>query len=86
MARRRREGVAAATDELLPLARDLSEGRVLGELGSWRRLAGLEADLTSPAPGPFQLQLEGAWSEAATRWAELGCHYQAAIARAADRR
>jgi len=77
-----REGVATATEELIPLARDLSEGRLLGELGSWRRLAGLEADVTTPVPGPFRLQLEGAWADAAARWAELGCHYQAAVARA----
>lgn len=79
-----REGVAAATDELMPLARDLSEGRLLGELGSWRRLAGLEADITVPVPGPFRPQLEGAWLDAAKRWAGLGCCYQAAIARAAS--
>jgi len=77
-----REGVATATEELIPLARDLSEGRLLGELGSWRRLAGLEADVATPVPGPFRLQLEGAWADAAARWAELGCHYQAAVARA----
>jgi DNA-binding CsgD family transcriptional regulator/tetratricopeptide (TPR) repeat protein len=76
------EGVAAATDELIPLARDLSEGRLLGELGSWRRLVGLEADTTTPARGPFRPQLEGAWSDAAEQWAELGCRYQAAVARA----
>jgi DNA-binding CsgD family transcriptional regulator/tetratricopeptide (TPR) repeat protein len=78
-----REGVAAVTDELIPLARDLSEGRLLGELGSWRRLAGLETDIATPVPGPFRPQLEGAWSAAAEQWGELGCRYQAAIARAA---
>jgi DNA-binding CsgD family transcriptional regulator/tetratricopeptide (TPR) repeat protein len=77
-----RDGVAAATDRLIPVARDLSEDRLLGELGSWRRLAGLDADLTPRAPGLYGLQVEGAWAEAATRWAELGCHYQAAVARA----
>lgn len=76
------DGVAAATDHLMPVARRLSEGRVLGELGSWRKLAGLDADITAEAPGPFRLQLEGAWPEAAKRWTDLGCQYQASIARA----
>jgi DNA-binding CsgD family transcriptional regulator/tetratricopeptide (TPR) repeat protein len=76
-----RDGVAAATDAVMPLARELSDARVLGELGSWRRLAGLDTYAAPHAPGPYRLQLEGAWSEAAKQWAELGCHFQAAIAR-----
>jgi DNA-binding CsgD family transcriptional regulator/tetratricopeptide (TPR) repeat protein len=76
-----RDGVAAVTDALMPLARHRSDARVLGELGSWRRLAGLEASLTASAPQAFRLQLERDWSQAATVWVELGCHYRAAIAR-----
>ena len=77
-----RDGVAAATDAVFSLARDLGEARLLGELGSWRRLAGLDADICATAPKPYRLQVEGAWSEAAQQWEALGCHYQAAIARA----
>jgi DNA-binding CsgD family transcriptional regulator len=76
------DGVAAATDAVYSLARDLGEAVLLGELGSWRRLAGLDADTCAAAPKPYRLQLEGAWSAAAREWAALGCHYQAAIARA----
>ena len=76
------DGVAAVTDAAFSLARDLGEARFLGELGSWRRLAGLDAEICAAAPEPYRLQLEGAWSEAAKKWAALGCHYEAAIARA----
>jgi DNA-binding CsgD family transcriptional regulator len=76
------DGVPDATDAVLSLARDLGESRVLGELGSWRRLAGLDAETTTSATEPYRLQLEGAWSEAAKAWAERGCHYEAGIARA----
>ena len=76
------EGVADATSAVLSLARDLGESRVLGEVGSWRRLAGLDAETTTSAPEPYRLQLEGAWSEAASAWADRGCRYEAGIARA----
>jgi DNA-binding CsgD family transcriptional regulator len=76
------DGVAAATDSVFSLARDLREARFLGELGSWRRLAGLDADISATVAEPYRLQLEGAWAEAAQQWSALGCHYQAAIARA----
>lgn len=79
------DGVAAVTDAVYSLARDLREARFLGELGSWRRLAGLDSDICKAAPMPYGLQLEGAWSEAAEQWATLGCRYQAAIARAETR-
>ena len=76
------DGVADATDAVRSRARDLGDSRVLGQLGSWRRLAGLDAEVATSAPEPYRLQLEGAWSEAATAWAERGCHYEAGIARA----
>jgi ATP/maltotriose-dependent transcriptional regulator MalT len=76
------DGIAAATDAVFSLARELGEARVLGELGSWRRRAGLDADVDTRVAKPYRLQLEGEWSEAAKRWADLGCHYEAAIARA----
>jgi DNA-binding CsgD family transcriptional regulator/tetratricopeptide (TPR) repeat protein len=76
------DGVAGATETILPAARSLGDGRILGELGSWRRLAGLDADAAGAGPKPFRLQIERAWSEAAELWEELGCDYYAAIARA----
>jgi DNA-binding CsgD family transcriptional regulator len=77
-----RDGVAEATDAVFALARELGEAAILGQLGSWRRRAGLDAQIDVSPPGPYRLEVEGAWSEAADRWAELGCPYEAAIARA----
>jgi DNA-binding CsgD family transcriptional regulator len=76
------DAIADATDAVFSLARELGEAGVLGELGSWRRRAGLDANAGIEASGPYGLEVEGAWSEAAERWAELGCLYQAAVARA----
>jgi DNA-binding CsgD family transcriptional regulator/tetratricopeptide (TPR) repeat protein len=77
-----KEGIADATDAVFSLARDLGEAGELGRIGRWRRRAGLDAQIDVSPPGPYRLEVEGAWSEAADRWAELGCPYEAAIARA----
>jgi DNA-binding CsgD family transcriptional regulator/tetratricopeptide (TPR) repeat protein len=58
-------GVDAATAGVLPLALGL-DPRLLAELVTWRRRAGLEPD----------------GGGAATDWAALGCPYEAALARA----
>src|SRR5262249_22121179 len=59
----------------------------IGELCVWRRRAGLNDDLP---PGtvaePHRLELEGHWQQAAARWTDLGCPYQAALALAGSRR
>jgi len=52
----------------------------LGELSSWLWRAG---SLTSPPDAiaePFARQLAGEWQSAATRWAEIGCPYEQALA------
>jgi DNA-binding CsgD family transcriptional regulator/tetratricopeptide (TPR) repeat protein len=77
-----RDGVAEATDAMFALARELGEPAFLGQLGSWRKRVGLDAQIDVSPPEPYRLEAEGAWSEAAKAWAELGCPYEAAIARA----
>jgi DNA-binding CsgD family transcriptional regulator len=52
----------------------------LGEIGYWRWRAGL---LREPPPGaaePYPQMMTGAWQRAATRWREIGCPYEAALA------
>lgn len=76
-----RDGVAAATDAVLPLAVELGSGPLLGALAAWRRLAGLESEPVSvPIPEPYGLQAAGEWSKAALLWSELDCPYEAALA------
>jgi hypothetical protein len=68
---------------VLALAGDRDAGWVLGELAWLRRLAGLPATADGAA-GPYALQLTGDLRAAATRWSELGCPYDAALALSAS--
>ena len=52
----------------------------IAELAYWRRRAGIEEDIPEDAGGPFALQLRGEWADAADRWREAGCPYEAALA------
>jgi DNA-binding CsgD family transcriptional regulator/tetratricopeptide (TPR) repeat protein len=75
--------VSAETDDTLALALELDDPWAVGELCAWRRRAGIE-DGVAPAgaAAPFELELNGDWSAAADCWEELGCPYEAALARA----
>jgi DNA-binding CsgD family transcriptional regulator len=50
-----------------------------GELARWRRRAG-RRDAVPEVTGPDAATLAGDWAEAARRWEELGCPYEAALA------
>jgi DNA-binding CsgD family transcriptional regulator/tetratricopeptide (TPR) repeat protein len=67
--------VAAVTDAALALARELDAPWEIGELAFWRRQAGLDEPLDGAAE-PYAL----GWREAAARWREIGCPYEAALA------
>jgi len=59
----------------------------IGELCVWRRRAGLTDDLPRGAVAePYRLELAGHHGQAAARWTELGCPYEAALALAGSRR
>jgi DNA-binding CsgD family transcriptional regulator len=75
-----REGVAEATEGVIPLAREGNWGSLAGELAVWRRRAGLDHEVPAEVPEEFALQLAGRWSRAADRWRDLGCPYEAALA------
>jgi DNA-binding CsgD family transcriptional regulator len=60
----------------------------LGELARWMARAGwLPQALPARVAEPFALEIAGQWSDAAARWAKLGCPYDEALALAesADR-
>jgi DNA-binding CsgD family transcriptional regulator/tetratricopeptide (TPR) repeat protein len=73
--------VALETTPAFELARKRSSRYVVAELAVWRRRAGLEDELAPhEVAGPYALELSGAFTEAAARWAALGCQYDAAMA------
>ena len=75
------EAVRQATDDVLDLALLRDAGWVIGELVFWRWSAGVEEPLPAQLPEPFTLQITGDWEAAAACWTELGCAYEAALAR-----
>jgi DNA-binding CsgD family transcriptional regulator/tetratricopeptide (TPR) repeat protein len=75
-----RDAVASATEGVLPLAVERKWGSLAGELGVWRRRAGLDHEIPDTVVEPYVLQLAGEWTRAAEHWRELGCPYEAALA------
>jgi DNA-binding CsgD family transcriptional regulator len=74
-----REAVAGITEYPLRLALEREDRSALGELGVWRRRAGID-DEVSGAAEPYAAEIAGAWREAAKQWTQLGCPYEAALA------
>ena len=72
--------VNEATEGPLALARELKAPWLVGELGAWRRRAGLEVKISTEAAEPFALQLAGHPIDAAKLWRQLGCPFEAALA------
>jgi DNA-binding CsgD family transcriptional regulator len=74
--------VAAETDQALALAREHRDAWILGELWSWRRRAGVREAVEVPSvAAPFALELRGKSLPAAELWEDIGCPYEAALAR-----
>jgi DNA-binding CsgD family transcriptional regulator len=76
------EGVAQATEVALDLAKRVRARWVVGELASWRQRAGISEEVPADVAEPYALQLAGEWERAAALWAQIGCPYEAALARA----
>jgi len=74
------EGVAAASAQVLPEALQLGTEPLLGQLATWRLLAGLDADVSARALPQHRLHVEGDWDGAAAQWLQLGCTYHGALA------
>ncbi len=77
----RPEAIAGETESALERATAVQAPWILGSLATWRRCAGLAEDAPGAAP-PYAAQLAGDWTRAAQLWDELGCPYEAALARA----
>lgn len=80
-------GATTEIDEVTAAASALAAKREqpweLGELAIWRSRAGLTTP-SGPIAAPFAAELEGDHRTAASLWDELGCPYEAALARAAS--
>jgi DNA-binding CsgD family transcriptional regulator len=79
--------VAEETDAVLSLALSLGDPWASGELYAWRQRAALADRVDAEAVAePFASELRGDWPAAARAWDELGCPYEAALARADSER
>jgi ATP/maltotriose-dependent transcriptional regulator MalT len=75
--------VERVTDAPLSLALYRRAPWVVGELAYWRWQAGLQDDpRPEPLAEPYRLSIAGDPALAAERWDEIGCPYEAALARA----
>jgi DNA-binding CsgD family transcriptional regulator len=76
-----RNGVEAATNAALALTRRRRSQSATSELVSWRRRSGIIDQVsTDETTGPHALEIAGEWRAAVTRWKELRCPYEAALA------
>jgi DNA-binding CsgD family transcriptional regulator/tetratricopeptide (TPR) repeat protein len=74
--------IAGLVDEVYRAAARLEHQWAIGELAFWRWRAGLAGSAPPAAAEPYARQIDGDWAGAARAWEELGCPYEAAMARA----
>ena len=75
--------LAGPTEAALALALQCRAPWVACELSYWRLQAGLRDELPDGrSAAPFRLAIEGDWARSAAMWSDLGCPYEAALARA----
>ncbi len=77
------ELVAGETDHALKLLSERQHPWALGMLALWRQRAGVVTTLHATVPAPIAAELDGDPDTAAQLWAQLGCPYDAAVARSA---
>jgi len=75
-----RERAVEASNEAFALARRWRSQWMIGELGCWRRRAGVEEEISETVPAPYAAELANEPVRAAELWAELGCPYETALA------
>lgn len=70
-----------ATDTTLKLGLERLPSWEFGEVAVWRRRAGTEEAIDTEVAAPYAAELAGDHERAAELWTELGCPYDAALAR-----
>ena len=76
----RREASVRESEIAFDLALERGEPYYLGELGTWRRRAGVDEEIEGEVAAPYALELAGEHERAAELWAELGSPYESALA------
>jgi DNA-binding CsgD family transcriptional regulator/tetratricopeptide (TPR) repeat protein len=79
--RNQSDAIDAETAEVTILAAECRQPWELGELSVWRARAGLPSP-DGPVAAPYAAELAGDLQTAARLWTEMGCLYDAALARA----
>jgi DNA-binding CsgD family transcriptional regulator len=74
------EQLRAIVTPALARAETQGEPWLLGELAYWLARADTPAAIPARAAEPYRLQLAGHAQEAADRWRDIGCPYEAALA------
>ena len=77
-----KQGVHDITAAALELALQRRSAWMAGELADWRRRGGIVEPVPDVAAPPYAAHLAGDPARAAELWTELGCPYEAALARA----
>lgn len=72
--------ICGLVDDVYALACERDLAWAVGELGLWRHRAGSADALPDVAAEPYALHITGRHAEAAARWQQLGCPYEAADA------
>jgi len=75
---------AEATEQALQIALRYNATWAIGELGAWRRRAGVIEPAPAGAAGPYALELAGDAAGAARAWLDMACGYEAAVALCCD--
>jgi DNA-binding CsgD family transcriptional regulator/tetratricopeptide (TPR) repeat protein len=76
----RHDAVMEATEAALEFSRQQNASYTTG-LVYWQWRAGMDAEVPLPPDDPQALEIAGDWRAAVARWEELGCPYEAALAR-----
>ena len=76
----RQEDVVGETEATLDLAVRRHAPWVIGDLGGWRRRAGVAETIEDAAAAPYAAELTAGSEHAAELWDGLGCPYEAALA------
>ncbi len=67
--------------ELADDVADTDDGWLYGAVAAWLRRTGSARPVRADLAEPYQHQVNGHWEKAAQLWTDLGCRYEAALAR-----
>jgi len=72
--------IGRETQAVFDRALEVGDPWVTGEFACWRWRGGSVEAVPDRAAAPFAMQIVGEWKDAAERWMQIGCPYEAALA------